>query len=405
MRVGILTALPSFEPYYSVARCVRDQVAMLTAAGIDVRLYVKVGFNPTFGTLPCIAEAKTPGFMTVEGRTQETVAQEFAKVYGHGELEQYDAVFTHDFMFLPSLRGFRDGVKLIAPTVKKPKWFHWSHSVPRSLGAAGQAIDGHIYVALAKDHIQGVMDMYHAALEQVHVVWNPSDILDTVDSRTRGVAEQLRLLDTDILGVLPFSIGRLNQKGIEVALPIYAELSHRYRVKVLLCNSLSDLVEGQIARAEWDVKLKTLVAAVKPGDFQWWWMSEVVPGWARYTPNEVIRDLFRLSNLMVYPTIGEGFSLAIGEALSSGGPLCVLPEKGVKGMEELAELGGVQLVSWRNKPWREDKTLRSTTELANEIDDGRLSPYVQRLHRQWALSRTGIWEKQLNPMLDKHVRV
>lgn len=403
MRVAILTALPGFEPYYSVARCIRDQVAMLEAAGHDVRLYVKVGFNPAFGTLPCIAEAKSPGFMRVEGRNQETVAAEFAKVYGHGELDGYDAIFTHDFMFLQSLRGYRDGVKLIAAKVTKPKWFHWSHSVPRTQGEAGHAIPGHVYISLCQEHVPGVISMYNADPSKVEVVWNPSDVLDTVDPRCRAIAEQLRLLDTDLLGVLPFSIGRLDQKGIQVALPIYAALSHRHRVRVLLCNSLSDSVEGETVRKEWDEKLTRLVAAVKPGDFKWWWMSQVSPAWARWTPNEVLRDLLRLSNLFVYPTIGEGFSLAIGEAMSSGGPHCVLPAKGVKGMDELSTLGGTQLVAWRNKPWREDKTLRDMQELADEIEPA-LGPHVQRLHRQWRLSRTGIWETQLAPALAKHVQ-
>lgn len=376
---------------------------MLEAAGHDVRLYVKVGFNPAFGSLPCIAEAKTPGFMRVEGRTQETVAADFAKVYGHGELDGYDAIFTHDFMFLPSLRGFRDGVKLIADTVTKPKWFHWSHSVPRTQGQPGHAIPGHIYISLCQEHVPGVISMYAAEPEQVEVVWNPSDVLDTVDPRCRAVAEQLRLLDTDILGVLPFSIGRIDQKGIQVALPIYAELSKKHRVRVLLCNSLSDSVEGETSRKEWDTKLKALVAAVGPGDFKWWWMSQVSQSWARWTPNEVLRDLLRLSNVFIYPTIGEGFSLAIGEAMSGGGPLCVLPSKGVKGMEELSALGGTQLVAWRNKPWREDKALRPMPELAAEIEPN-LAPYIQRLHRQWKLSRTGIWEMQLAPTLAKHIR-
>lgn len=402
MRIAILTGLPSFEPYYSVARCVRDQVAMLEAAGHDVRLYVKVGFNPSFGALPCIAPVKTPGFMNVEGRTTESIAKEFDLAFGQGELNDYDAVFTHDFMFLPSLIGYREGVRLVAPKTKA-KWFHWSHSVPRLLRPGAEAIPGHIYISLIQEHVPGIMEMYKASADMVEVVWNPSDVLDTMDGEARGLAMDLELLDTDILGVLPFSIGRIDQKGIDVAIQIYAELSKTWRVKVLLCNSLSGDDSGRKKVDLWDKKLKDLIDKVGPRKdaFSWWWMSRAVPEFGKWTPNETIRDLQRISNLFIYPTIGEGFSLAIGEALASGGPLCVLPKRAVKGMEELEKLGGVLLVDWREKPW--PAPIRPIPELTRKVADS-VGPGVHRLRRQYALSRAGVWKRQLEPALKKHVQ-
>jgi hypothetical protein len=305
-------------------------------------------------------------------------------------------------MFLPSLIGYREGVKLVAAKIKA-KWMHWSHSVPqKSLGEGSEAIPGHVYVALAHEHIEGVARMYGCSAELVPVVWNPSDILDTIDSRARLIADQLDLLDCDILGVLPFSIGRIDQKGIHHALQLYAALSKKRRVKVLLCNSLSGTEEAQKNVEMWDRRMKEQVDAVGPGDLSWWWMSRVMEQWDRWTPNEVIRDLQRLSNVFIYPTIGEGFSLAIGEALAAG-PLCILPQEGVRGMRELEALGGVLLLRLRNKPWREEKDIRPREELAAEIEP-HLEPHVSRLRRQYALSRGGIWKRMLEPAISKHVR-
>lgn len=398
MRIAILTGLASFEPYYSVARCVSDQAAILESLGHEATVYVKKGFNPAFGTLPCIAQKRVPGFMLARGRTHEKTANEFERELGSGELDGYDAIFTHDFMFLPSLAGYRDGVKAIHARCRA-KWVHWSHSVPRSLSAAASAIPGHFYVSLAEEHVQGVVKMYGAEPGMVRVVWNPSDVLDTVDHRVRAIVESLELMDTDILGVLPFSIGRLDQKGVNHALPMYAALSgFGYRVRVLLCNSLTDDQEGEAKRDEWDMRLKEEVAKVCPGDFRYYWMSQVNQDWKRWTPNVVIRDLQRLSNLFIYPTIGEGFSLAIGEALSSGGPLCVLPEQGVRGMHELSRMGGVHLLRMRDRPW--PAPVLPYRDLAEKISlDDRLKSSVERLRRQFALSRAGIAKAHYAPLL------
>lgn len=399
MRIAILTGLPSFEPYYSVARCVRDQALILESLGHEATVYVKQGFNPSWGTLSCVAEKRVPGFMLANGRTHEKTTEEFVRAFGGDELSGYDAIFTHDFMFLPSLAGYREGVKAVHSRVRA-RWVHWSHSVPRAQPAAATAIPGHFYVALAEEHVDGVIGMYRAKPEQVVVVWNPSDVLDTIDHRARAVAESLCLLDTDILGVLPFSIGRLDQKGIHHAVPIYAELSKHWRVRVLLCNSLTDTAEAEGKRAEWDMRMKEAVGAIGPGDFKYFWMSEVNPDWKRWTPNEVVRDLQRLSNLFVYPTIGEGFSLAIGEAMASGGPLCVLPAEAVRGMAELHRLGGVCLLRLRDKPWPAD--VRPFDKLANAIClDERWKVGVERLRRQFALSRAGIAQRFYVPLLER----
>jgi len=394
MRVAIITSLPSFQSYYSVARCVRDQVLMLERAGHDVTLYVKQGFNDSFGTLPCVnRNVFTPGIQVTDKRAQ---AEAFATRFGKGELASYDAIFTHDAVFLDSMVGYREGIRMIEGSVPG-KWFHWSHSVPRRL-KGGNGIPGHTYISLCEEHVGGICDMYRIQPSQVGVIWNPTDITDTLSGPTSKLVGEFSLLDCDILGVLPFSTGRLKQKGIQRAVGYYTELAKLgYTVKVLLCNALSSGPGGEPKKT-----FEPLFREAAEGlPITILWMSDIRPEWGFYTPNEVIRELQLLGNLFIYPTIGEGFSLAIGEALVGGG-LLVLPESRVPGMKEISD-SAVYLCYWQEGSW-EKKKFKPPSVVADEIvsfGGGMLTTFVDRHRRRWKLSRDRIWASMYVPVLEK----
>lgn len=399
MRVAIISSLPSFQSYYSVARCIRDQVTMLERAGHEVTLYVKQGFNPKWGTLACVSDSVfTPGIQVVDKTGQ---ANEFAKRFGKGELLGYDAIFTHDAVFLESMRGYRDAIRRIEPDVPG-HWFHWTHSVPqRKRGAGWNGMEGHTYISLCQEHVDALCGMYRITPQQVGVIWNPTDAADLFSEATQAVIRDHELLDADILAVLPFSTGRLKQKGIQRAVEYYCELARLgYRVKVLLCNALAHgpgLAPKTVHEPIFDKW-----AADLPIDILW--MSDIRPDWVHYTPNEVIRELQMIANLFIYPTIGEGFSLAIGEA-NVGGAFMVLPESRVAGMKELSEGDpDTFLCYWQEGPWQK-KRFKAAKTVAAEIKafgPGTLDHHVGRNRRRWRLSRDRIWREMYLPVLTKH---
>lgn len=402
MRVAILAALQSLEQNYSVCTVVMQQVRMLEEAGHQVDLFVKKGFNPKWGTLPNIQPLRLPGFQVED---KEAAGREMANAFGGGVLDPYDAIFTHDFVFLPSFAGYRKGVEAIAATERANdggRWFHWSHSVPRVLEDKHAAIPTHTYVSLANEHDVAIARMYGVAQRHVATVWNPVDVTDTLSDPESGkLVRELRLLDTDVLAVLPFPMGRLESKGIHRAVEFYIELAATYRVKVLLCNARA----GDATQDKRLAGYKKAWAERAVGKrFDLWWMSEVRPQWKSSTPNPVVRDLLRLSNLFIYPTIGEGNSLAIAEALT-GGALCVLPESRVAGMREISD-PGVFLCYWQVGHWKE-KEFKHPRDVAAEIQafgGGVLGQKIHELRRKWRFSRARIWEEQLRPALDRRTR-
>lgn len=393
MRVAILTALESFDDAYSVKRVIVDQVHMLAAAGHDVVLYVKQGFHDTYGSLPCIAELELPGFMH---RDYERTAREFVERFGQGELNGYDAIFEHDLYFLDQHKGYRAGIRQVAPTTTA-KWFHWTHSVPREVMDA-RGMPGHTYIALNRESVPELAAMYSISEDQVEVCYNPTDVTDLLSRETAELVQELDLLNCDYLGVLPFPIGRLRQKGVQLAVPYYAGISkHGYRVKVLLCASRTKSAEAQRELAKWEQEFQRTVAHTQ---CYVEWASRVRPQWNEFTPNRVVRELMGLSNLFIWPTIGEACSLAIAEARTSGGPFCVLPESRVAGMREFSDEDSY-LCYWQDGPWQQ-KVFRQPDDVATEIvAKCDLARYRRRLRRQYEWSRPGIWRRMLKPILDR----
>lgn len=373
MRVAILTALHSFESAYSPGKIIRDQVWMLERAGIEVVLYVKQGFDPKHGTLPCIAPVQVPGFM---GRPVQTVASDFeARMLP--ELASYDAILAHDLFFLDMFRGYREGIRLVAPKIPA-RWFHWTHSTPRPQREA-EGVPGHAFIALNHESVPSLAKMHSIPESAVRVVWNSSDVTDLLSPEAKGVVDELKLLDCDILGVLPFSVGRAKDKGIDKAMRVYARLGDNFRVKVFLAGCRMNMGKPRSEKARLDAEFKEL-------GIEYWWATDVRPRWLEFVPNKVVRELTALSNLFLWATRGEACSLAIAEARTSGGPLVVLPEKGVQGMTEFSD---------------EDCLLTDFSDPAKcaAAVEQLLPRWVRRLRRQHDWSRDGIWEKQLRPLL------
>lgn len=399
MRVALLTPLQNLQRNYSVCTVVLQQVKMLEAAGHEVTVFVKKGFNTAFGTIPNIHKTQLPGFQL---KDKKAGAHQMKKVFGEGLLDPFDVIFTHDFMFLPMLETYREGVKLIVASKKAPKakWFHWSHSVPRRLPAPHRGLDGHIYVALIAEQQAEVARMYAVPVDRVPVCWNPIDVTESMPSAAAAkLVQDLRLLDCDVLGVLPFSMGRLEGKGVQRAVSYYIALAERYRVKLILCNARSKSPKQKKRKAKFAAEWKK---AAEGKQFQLWWTSDIRPKWADCVPNEVIRDLQRIANLFIYPTIGEANSLAIAEAMTGGG-LCVLPESRIAGMKELSD-PGVFLCYWQEGDWKAKK-FKPAAEIAREIEGfggGVLGVKIHELRRKWRYSRLRIWQDQMQPMLETH---
>lgn len=391
MRVAILSVLEDLGDALSIKRVVVDQVAQFQAAGHSVIVYVKQGFHATHGTLPCIADVKLPGWMDGD---HARVAREFVERFGHGELASYDAIICHDLYFLDRHMGYRQGIREMHDRVKA-KWFHWSHSVPRPQRDA-KGILGHVYIALNHEDVVGVAQMYDVPRESVEVCYNPADITDVLSSDTAALVNAHDLLNADFLGVLPFPIGRLNQKGVDRAVGYYTGIARRgHRVKVVLCASRCD--SGQKELQQWEAAF----AKVTDGTTcEVIWAPRSQPAWMAVTPNRVVRELMGLSNLMLWPTIGEACSLAIAEARASGGPFLVLPESRVHGMREMAD-EDTYLCYWQKGHWRE-KEFREPQDVADEIlRECDLERFQRRLRRQWEWSRRGLWERHLKPLLER----
>jgi len=387
MRVALLTCLHAFDDAYSVTRVIRDQVRMFQRAGHEVTLFCKQGFDPSCGTIPEISSISLPGFM---GRKMELVRDEFVARFGTGLLEPYDIVVCHDLWFAPMLGwdGYREGIRLVAPRTKAV-WFHWTHSTWRPLKGNPVGEPGHVFISLNKDAVVGISEMYSVPKEAIEVIYNPSDVTDLLSPDSQRVVAETRLLDADVLGVLPFPIGRIESKGIAIAMRVYAELARKRMVNVLLCGGRADRAGPKAAR--WGKDFTEVAAGTS---LRWFWAHELKAAGGRWNPcipNRVVRELMGLSNLFLWPTQGEACSLAIAEARTAGA-LVVLPKHRVEGMKEFSDEDCL-LVDWS-----------ADFDVTAALVEAQLERFVRALRRRRAWSRDGIWFDQMKPMLERRAK-
>ena len=343
-KVAILTNFMDFNPGYSLTGIVKDQCYMLLRHGHEVTLFVNDQYNYNSGE-PVLEEdvvrlggnfenyqmkAVIPFQNLTDYKTIEKVSEDDHKIIEKTknvlvqELADTDFVFTHDFIFTGWFLVYGQGCRHASPHLPNVRgWYHWVHSVPSVASDwwfIKQYGENHkVVFPNYTDRIR-VAEQYRGVIDDVRVIphiKDPRTWFDFTPETCRFIDKYPGVMDADIVQILPASVDRLESKRVREVCKIIAGIKNQGRSVCLVIAAQwatgrqqkqdVDLYRAEGVR-EGLIDQKELIFT---SDFE-------SPTFDVGIPQHMIRELFLLSNLFIFPTREESFGLVVPEAALSG---------------------------------------------------------------------------------------
>ena len=350
-RIGFFTTFYKWDDAYSITSVVRDQLVAHLKNGYTPVLFVLDTFDQNDldkipkgvevrGVIPQILLEPYKG-LAFPANWEEDVARVVAA------LKQYamdiDVMITHDIVFIDSYVPYNQALwKAELPC----RYLHWIHSAPsphldleNTPHAARYKLPPNSrLVYLNNDKTLDLAETYGTFLSNVRVVYNSRDPRTFWDLHpfVSYLIDEYDILSADIISVYPLSAPRMvGGKQVDVVIRIHEQLRKLgYKTKLIVCDAHANAQaerDAALARVSSDVIFTSLEGE-----------SEEIVGKVikRQRPFEdgvapkVIADLFRLSNVFIFPTISENCSLILLEAMMAGNLLVL--NKDCTGLDELA---------------------------------------------------------------------
>lgn len=331
MRVAILTTLRDFNPSYSLVSVIKDQLEMHVRHSFNVTLFTLVGFKgevPEGVTVKAVLPAitlepyKGIGYPKTWKEDVSAVREVLEK-----ELKDYDNIITHDWVFIDTYIPYNIGLR---EANLKGKQFHWIHSAPSPRKELTDNPHANRYtlpknsklIYLNHDKALHLAEMYGTVLSNVRVIPNSLDprTFWGLSEFTSGLIDKYDLLNADIISVYPLSTPRMvDGKQIEAVIRIHAELKKLgYKTRLIIPNAHANAEEDKkkiqsmedYGKQHGISRYELIFTSLEGEEYE-------VGG----IPREWVSELFRLSNIFIFPTYSENCSLVLLEAMASGNML------------------------------------------------------------------------------------
>ncbi len=330
-RVVLLTTLSNFSPSYSVATCVLDQARMLAQNEkwlVQIWIHENSNINELPPDLPANVEVRQI-VPQIPWQADTLVEEHMARLAGavRSNLIRLGnaTVITHDVMFVSSYASFAAAVHRIGNTPGFG-WLHVCHSAvgsrPHQIAAVTSRTNipkGHRLLCLNAAEVANMAAYYAVPPEEVLLCPNARDItaFGNFDRRASDLVKVFDLDKADVVQVYPVSATRMKDKGVGKIIDIMGELQ-RYNKLTCKLVLVTAHANGPAEKAALDAYHEQARDAGLPDDFLVV-TSEVFPDTAANgLPQAVVRDLFSVSNVFIFPTISEASSLVLAEAALSG---------------------------------------------------------------------------------------
>lgn len=366
-RVAILTDLTDVDRAYSIAGISLDHARILRRKGYEYTFFVNKNFNTDHAkalmeeginfqsVLPLV---HTHDYALHEG-PKPNWAENVGKIQGCLKeiLGDFDVVITHDLMFQSWHLPHNQAIRNVSEDYPRLGWVHWMHS-----GASGRipyardrmnAQPGEIgypselrysahpngyYVCMNNTRLQHYINMINSDMQHVYAIVNPRDprALFNMLPETWELADDTGLLDHDLVQTYAFSGPRWQSKGVDRLLALFGALKKHCGVDVCLilviAHSTQKCDEKHLEDIETiardvgltpgrDVILTPRWSKTKVEKYERLKEMETAAKFARWSyavPGDIVRDLFLLSDVFVFPSVSEGCSLIQAEAALCG---------------------------------------------------------------------------------------
>jgi glycosyltransferase involved in cell wall biosynthesis len=336
--IGILTTFDSFDPAYSLCTVVTQQMIPMLKKGYKVVLYVVDGFNfdRDAKNIPEGVEVrKIPQFLLVDYPVGgEVDVKEFdrrVKLIIDRLLENakdIDVMITHDIIFQSWFLPYNAAIREVAKMQPMTRWLHWVHSAPSPRPGDKELFYPHNLrftlppnsklVYLNDTHALYLAEMYGTWLKAVRVVYNQMDARQFFNFHplTEELIEAYELFSADVLSIYPVSTPRMEDgKQVSKVMKVLAKMKDEGKtVRLVICNAHANAAAAKEQVREMQREANEMGLGTREVIFT---SFHNAPKWEQGVPHEVIRDLFRISNVFIFPSKSENNSLILLEAALS----------------------------------------------------------------------------------------
>ena len=377
MKIGIITTFQSFMPQYSLTGIVKDRAEMLTRYGHEVHLFVSERYNGETFSDDIILEKKIPythladyhSLAQFNGKDPKYKPQSgwdspaehqriknITAVMLREELaKDYELVITEDIVYQGWHLPFAVAIMEASKDLSNVRWLHAIHSVPSVMSDFWNI---RLYGGKHKlvypnqmDRLR-VAEQFRGRIDDVRILPHIKDVRTLFDysQDTREFIDWCPgVMQADIVQIYPASVDRLEAKRLREVIMIFANLKRMGKSVCLVVATQWATGPKQIGFVNEYKKLATDqgltigVEVVFTPDFR----PKDTPqdGRSKYAvgiPKYMIRELFQLSNLFIFPTREETFGLVLPEACLCGSVIPVL--NGSLGM--MYEIAGYNALYW-----------------------------------------------------------
>lgn len=414
-KIGILTTFTDLNPSYSLCSVVESQLTALIKYNYPVVLFVHDNFDAKGVPKEVEIRKVVPRFSLVDYSSFQKPKEDFEfqvqKIVDvlQKNIADINIIFEHDLIFQGWFLPYCVAIHRLAE--KNPiKWFHWIHSVPNPPPPNCQYPHNLRFtlppnsklVYLNHHNIIRVAESYQTYINNVKVVYNPVDprLLFDLHPLVKSIVDKYNLLDADFIQTYPLSTPRMSAKQLDKVIEIFAQLKKlgkSVRLVVANAHANAEAEKQQIENTISFAKEKGL----SEGEIIFTSLQDVE--YELEIPRKAVADLFRLSNIFIFPSLSENCPLILLEAMSAGN-LLVLNDS-VGAMRELAgdaaiyfKFGSIdEQVSYADyNRFMEDVAKIIIAEFQNNRALLGLNRVKQRFNYDW------IFRNQIEPLLYKY---
>lgn len=338
-KVGIFTTFYSIDPGYSLCAVVLDQLRGLVKNGYEPVLFVLPSFND---------EDKVPKGVEIRKVIPQIILEPYKGLEYPDKIDEdvdkvknmllknmadIDELIVHDVFFIDSYLPYNIALRESSQSLKLRIWA-WTHSAPSTRPVIEDNPHANRFnlppktklVYLNHDKANDLAEMYGTFLKEVRVIPNSRDPRSFwgLDPFVVKLIDKYDILSSDITTVYPLSTPRMmSGKGLDKVIKIHGKLQGLgYKTRLVVCNAHANadrdktaIANAQIYSIEQGMESGTLVFTSSEGE-------EYESG----VDQKIVSDLFRISNVFIFPTVSENSSLVLLEAMLSGN-LLVLNKK------------------------------------------------------------------------------
>ena len=418
LKIGILTTFNDLRPEFSLAAVVSQQLTALYKHGYEPVLFVLETFQDT--------EGRVPGGVEVRRVLPRLILEPYSKadlsnfdsdvkkatVAMEENMQDIDVCLTHDIIFINSYLPYNQAMRNAMDTkLSHIKWLHWMHSGP----SIRPTMDGSPYdnlYTLPKnsrlvymnytDAIRAA-EMYGIWPKDVRTIFNPMDIRDlyNFNDLTRRLADFYDLLSPEILIVYPLSTTRMGDAGKQLSKVIWIAghmKSLGRSVKLIVPNAHANAQKEKDAIEE--MYSFAYTCGLERRDLVFTSLFEA-PSLEHGVSHEVVRDLFTLGNVFIFPSVSENCPLILLEAMAAKNILVL--NYSFPAMRDFAAENALyfrfgSLVDSPQYPLGQDSYYKDVAKLTlSEFDNNAAIKAATRLRREFNVDY--IFKRQLEPAI------